>query len=158
VKDLYHSRDTAPQVIILDPAITVHTPLWLWLSSGIRSVDHAAETVCSTQPQPFTDATCLHGLTMLSASLRATKANPTDIDARLQSQLGVWLAATGIGRVLWGASHGIGHQLGAVAHVPHGHCSCVMLPNVMRYNADVNGQQQTMISTAMGRAGMPAAD
>ena len=61
---------------------------------------------------------------------------------RLESQMGVWLSTTGLGRIPWGASHGIGHQLGAVAGVPHGYCSCVMLPSVLRYNNEVNADQQ----------------
>jgi alcohol dehydrogenase class IV len=66
------------------------------------------------------------------------------------AKLAVWLATTGLGRVDWGASHGIGHQLGAVANVPHGHCSCVMLPSVLRWNRSVNAPQQAVVARAMG--------
>jgi alcohol dehydrogenase class IV len=150
VKDLYTGRLIGGQVVILDPAVTVYTPAGLWLSTGIRAVDHAVETICSRKPQPFTDATCIHALRLLSKSLPANRANPHDLSARLDSQLAVWLATTGLGRVDWGASHGIGHQLGAVANVPHGHCSCVMLPSVLRWNRSVNAQQQATVAQAMG--------
>jgi len=158
VKDIYSGREIGAQVVILDPALTVHTPEWLWLSTGVRAVDHAVETICSRRPQPFTDATCLHALTMLDASLRRNKQESLDLEARLQSQLGVWLASTGLGRVEWGASHGIGHQLGAVADVPHGHTSCVMLHNVLRYNLPANAARQALISEALGRPEVSAAD
>lgn len=158
VKDLYIGREIGGQVVILDPALTIHTPDWLWLSTGLRAVDHAVETVCSRLPQPFTDATCLHGLRMLNASLRINRQQPDDLEARLNSQLGVWLASTGLGRVDWGASHGIGHQLGAVADVPHGYCSCVMLPSVLRYNHAVNADRQRLISEAFGEPERLAAD
>ncbi|SMH39321.1 iron-containing alcohol dehydrogenase [Azospirillum agricola] len=151
VKDLYTGRHIGGQVVILDPAVTVHTPERLWLSTGIRAIDHAVETVCSRGPQPFTDATGLHGLAMLGRSLRANRERPDDLGARLESQLGVWLATTGLGRVDWGASHGIGHQLGAVAGVPHGHCSCVMLPAVLRWNRPVNADRQALVARALGR-------
>ncbi|MGH8030900.1 MAG: iron-containing alcohol dehydrogenase [Luteimonas sp.] len=151
VKDLYHGRYIGGQVVILDAAVTVHTPADLWVSTGIRAVDHAVETICSRSPQPFTDATCLHGLTMLSKSLRTNHVSPDDLDARLESQLAVWLASTGLGRVEWGASHGIGHQLGAVANVPHGHCSCVMLPSVLIWNRAVNAERQVLVARALGR-------
>jgi alcohol dehydrogenase class IV len=151
VKDLYTGRYIGAQVVILDAAVTVHTPHDLWVSTGIRAIDHAVETVCSRGPQPFTDATCLQGLKLLSASLKLNHSTPTDLNARLESQLGVWLASTGLGRVEWGASHGIGHQLGAVANVPHGHCSCVMLPSVLAWNFHVNSERQRMVANAMGR-------
>lgn len=158
VKDLYTGREIGAQVAILDPRVTVHTPDWLWLSTGIRAVDHAVETICSRAPQPFTDATCLHALGLLDRSLRRNKAAPEDLDARLESQLGAWLASMGLGRVEWGASHGIGHQLGAVADVPHGHTSCVLLPSVLRYNRPANGEQQKRVAAAMGRPNDEAAD
>ena len=150
VKDLYTGRLIGGQVVILDPAATLYTPPGLWLSTGIRAVDHAVETICSRKPQPFTDATCIHALRLLSKSLPANHANPGDLAGRLDSQLAVWLATTGLGRVDWGASHGIGHQLGAVANVPHGHCSCVMLPSVLRWNLSVNAAQQEMVAQALG--------
>jgi len=78
--------------------------------------------------------------------------------ARLDCQLGVWLASTGLNRIEWGASHGIGHQLGAVANVPHGHCSCVMLPSVLRYNEPVNVDRQAMVAQTLDREGWSAAD
>ncbi len=158
VKDLYAGREIGAQVVILDPALTIHTPEWLWLSTGVRAVDHAVESVCSRTAQPFTDATCLHGLTMLARSLRRTKSHPDDLDARLESQVGVWLAATGLGRVELGASHGIGHELGAVADVPHGYTSCVLLHHVLRHNHEINASRQAMVSRALGDPAAQAGD
>ena len=157
VKHLYTGREIGGDAVILDPEATVHTPGWLWLSTGMRAVDHAVESLCSKAPQPFTDATCARGLSMLAASLRRNAKAPDDLEARLESQMGVWLATTGLGRIPWGASHGIGHQLGAVAGVPHGHCSCVMLPSVLRYNEPVNSEQQKAVAAAM-ESSLPAAD
>ncbi|MDH3661473.1 MAG: iron-containing alcohol dehydrogenase [Alphaproteobacteria bacterium] len=157
-KHLYTGREIGGDAVILDPDITVHTPEWLWLSTGMRAVDHAVESLCSKAPQPFTDATSARGLAMLATSLRQNREAPDDLDARLESQMGVWLATTGLGRIPWGASHGIGHQLGAVAGVPHGHCSCVMLPSVLRYNYEVNADQQKMVASAMDRRDLEAGD
>jgi len=157
VKDLYTGRLIGGQVVILDPAVTVHTPDWLWLSTGVRAVDHAVETICSRRPQPFTDATCTHALGLLQRCLPLNKTDPGNLEARLDSQLAVWLATTGLGRVDWGASHGIGHQLGAVAGVPHGYCSCVMLPSVLRWNKSINATRQEIVSRALGNAGDAAA-
>ena len=157
-KDVYRGRELCPVAVILDPSISLHTPDWLWFSTAIRAVDHAVESICSSTAHPFTDATCLHGLRLLARSLRATKANPDDLDQRLQSQVGAWLVSSGIARGQHGASHGIGHSLGAVAGVPHGQCSCVLLPAVLRFNLAVNAAQQAMVSEALERPGMAAAD
>lgn len=158
VKDAYSANEMAARSVILDPEATLETPDWLWLSTAIRSVDHAVETLCSSAPQPLPDAGASQALWMLSAALPATKREPENLSARLSCQLAVWLATMGLARVPYGASHGIGHQLGAVADVPHGHCSCVLLPSVMRYNAAVNAERQTMVAAAMGAPDRPAAD
>lgn len=158
VKDAYIARDSAPAAVILDPAATLHTPDWLWLSTGVRAVDHAVETLCSRSAQPLPDATAIHALRMFAEALPRTKEKPDDLAARRDCQIAVWLAGFGLGRVEYGASHGIGHQLGAVGGVPHGHTSCVMLPSVLRWNAPVNAGRQALVSEALGRAGEAAAD
>lgn len=158
IKDAYFSRDSAGIAVFLDPAVTVFTPDWLWLSTGVRAVDHAVETICSRSAQPLPDATAIHALKMFARALPASRDNPDDLEARQECQLAVWLAAFGLARVEYGASHGIGHQLGAVAGVPHGHTSCVLLPSVLRWNADVNHEQQQIVSAAFRRGDEPAAD
>lgn len=158
IKDAYFGRDSIPIAVVLDPAVTVHTPEYLWLSTGVRAVDHAVETICSAAPQILPDAAAIHALKLFATALPRSRAAPDDVAARLDCQQAVWLATMGLGRVPYGASHGIGHQLGAVAGVAHGHCSCVMLPSVLRYNAAVNADRQALVSEAMGQPGVPAAD
>ena len=148
-----------PRSVILDPADTVHTPEWLFLSTGIRAVDHAVEDICSINAQPLSDGTSLHALRLLSRGLRAVKADPADLEARLDCQLGSWMSIMGSQNgVQKGASHGIGHVLGGTAGVPHGYTSCVMLPPVLRFNEPVNAERQAWVSEALGRPGVKAAD
>ena len=144
--------------VILDPRITVHTPDRLWLSTGVRAVDHAVEALCSINAQPLIDATSVRALALLGRSLKRYATDPTDLAARLDGQMGAWLAATSIRRTEYGASHGLGHALGADAGVPHGITSCVLLPTVMRHNADVCARQMAEIAAALGDAHRPAAD
>ena len=72
-----------PRAVVLDPAITVHTPEWLWLSTGVRAVDHAVETFCSIDGNPYTDSTALQALRLLGRGLPAVKRDPADLAARL---------------------------------------------------------------------------
>jgi len=144
--------------VILDPRISVHTPARLWLSTGVRAVDHAVEALCSVNAQPLIDATSVRALALLGRSLKRYVQSPDDLDARLDGQLGAWLAATSIRRTEYGASHGLGHALGADAGVPHGITSCVLLPTVMRYNAEACAPQMAEIAAALGEPGRPAAD
>ena len=159
VKEIYVHPQAAPRTVILDPAVTVHTPEWLWLSTGIRAVDHAVEDLCSISSKPLSDGTSFHALRLLARGLRAVKADAKDLTARLDCQLGSWMSIIGSSAgVEKGASHGIGHVLGGTAGVPHGYTSCVMLPHVLRFNYPVNAERQNLVSEALGRPGEPAAE
>jgi maleylacetate reductase len=145
--------------VVLDPRASLHTPEWLFLSTGIRAVDHAVEDICSPECQPISEAASYHALKLLGRGLSGAKADPLDLDARLDCQLGAWMSMVGSQTgVPKGASHGIGHVLGGTAHVPHGYTSCVMLPHVLRFNQPVNAERQALVSEALGRPGEPAAD
>jgi maleylacetate reductase len=158
-KELIRHPRIMPTTVILDPAITVHTPEWLWLSTGIRAVDHCVEGVCSNEAHAYGDAQALQGLALLAQGLPAVKANPKDLAARLACQQGSWLSMGPLAAgVPMGASHGIGYILGGLFDVPHGHTSCIMLPYVMRWNKPVNAARQTLISAAMGKAGDDAGE
>ena len=148
-----------PISVILDPAVTLRTPEWLFLSTGIRAVDHAVETYLSIDANAYYDGACLQALRLLGEGLPRVKADPSDLDARLKCLMGAWMSMTGIiAGARLGASHAIGHILGGSAGVPHGHTSCIMLPYVLEWNAAVNGERQKEIATAMGRAGNPASE
>ena len=159
VKELFRHPDIIPASVILDPAITLHTPEWLFLSTGIRAVDHCVEGICSAEAHPFADAQALRGLALLSSGLPKVKAAPADLQARLDCQLGSWLSMGPLASgVPMGASHGIGYVLGAMFDIPHGHTSCIMLPAVMRWNKPANARRQELVAVTMGRSGQEAAD
>jgi alcohol dehydrogenase class IV len=159
VKELFRHPRMMPNAVVLDPAVTVHTPEWLFLSTGIRAVDHCVEGFCSAEANPYADAQALHGLGLLCRGLARVKADPGDLDARLDCQIGAWLSMAPIASgVPMGASHGIGYVLGAAFDIPHGHTSCIMLPAVMRWNKPANAARQAMVAAAMGHPGEEAAD
>jgi maleylacetate reductase len=159
VKELFLHPNIIPASVILDPAITLHTPEWLFLSTGIRAVDHCVEGICSNEAHPFADAQALRGLALLASGLPKVRATPADLQARLDCQFGSWLSMGPLASgVPMGASHGIGYVLGAMFDIPHGHTSCIMLPAVMRWNRPANVGRQALVSAAMGRPGEDAAD
>src|SRR5947209_3207495 len=159
VKEMLHHRLTIPRAVILDPALTVRTPEWLFLSTGIRAVDHCVEALCSHEAHPYADAQALKGLSMLANGLSRVKASPGDVGARMDCQIGTWLSMGPLSAgVPMGASHGIGYVLGAAYNVPHGYTSCVMLPSVMRWNEPENAERQALVSAALGHPGRDAAE
>jgi maleylacetate reductase len=151
VKEALRHPLLMPRAVILDPWLSLHTPEWLWLSTGIRAVDHCVEGICSREAHPYGDAQALKGLSMLAQALPRVKADAQNLDARMDCQIGTWLSTGPLASgVPMGASHGIGYVLGAEFGVPHGYTSCVMLPSVMRWNKSVNAERQAQVAAAMG--------
>jgi maleylacetate reductase len=156
-KQSFRHRLLAPRCVILDPAATLPTPDWLLLCTGIRAVDHAAESYCSPRATLATEALSLQGLRLLHRALPAIRRNPRDLAPRLEAQIGMWQAIAPLASgVPTGASHGIGYALGSTFGVAHGHTSCVMLPAVLKWNAAINAGRQEALSEAMGAPGRPA--
>ena len=158
LKEKYTGDDICPQVVILDPEITVHTPEWLWLSTAIRSVDHAVEGLCSVSSNPLIPPMALNSLQLFASSLRKTHKNKDDIISRSMSQKAVWMIAKNLGNTPMGASHGIGYLLGSIGSVPHGYTSCVMLPAVLKWNESFNKEKQRWIANALGRPNLTASE
>ncbi|HZZ52273.1 MAG TPA: iron-containing alcohol dehydrogenase [Pseudonocardia sp.] len=162
VKDLYLSPTLVPKTVVLDAELAVHTPRDLWASTGMRSVDHAVEALCSTTAQPVTDALCADALRRLVQYLPISARDAGDLYSATQCQVAAWQSIFGLTNVNLGLSHGIGHQLGARCGVPHGITSCVMLPAVLEFNLEYTRAPQARIAeifaagmgeTAQGEAG-----
>lgn len=142
----------APISIILDPWLSLHTPEWLWLSTGVRAVDHAVETLVSNHSNAYYDGLAESGLRLLARALPAIKANGTNVEARLDSQIGAWQSIIPlVSGIPMGASHAIGHALGAHCGTPHGYTSCVMAASVQHWNAALNLPAHHLIQSIFGQ-------
>ena len=148
----YYHTDSMPDLIICDPYLATKTPEWVWMSTGVRSIDHAVETITNINvdlKNPYySDAieASKEALVLLMEGLILSKEDETNVGARDMCQRGAWKASLAIVRkVPMGASHAIGHILGYVGGVAHGHTSCVCMPAVQRFNYKVTSKQQDEI-------------
>ena len=142
-----------PTLVIQDPELSLTTPENIWLSTGVRAVDHCVETLCSLQSNPAGDLNAEKGLAALIPGLLLCKQDLGDLQARHLCQLGVVDAMSAVSSgVPLGASHAIGHQLGPFG-VGHGETSCILLPAVCKYNAakGANNERQAVASRLLLR-------
>ena len=116
-----------PPVVILDPEATLFTPEKLWLSTGIRALDHAVEGYLFGGEHPITDVTGLEGARRLMRYLPRSREEPEDVETRLELQIAAWLSYFGPLNTPMGLSHGLGRRIGASYGVPHGYTSCITL-------------------------------
>ena len=140
-----------PRFIFLDPKITIDTPTWLWGCTGIRSLDHAVESIYSPIHQPYVDTLALESITLLFQNLKRSTDNPTEMSARLACQIAAWLSFAGVQSVGTGLSHAIGRVIGATWNIPHGITSCLTLAEVMRQQARKYPDRLALIAKAEGQ-------
>lgn len=139
-----------PALVVLDPAVTAATPEALWLSSGIKALDHAIEgLLCSPTPQ-ITDTLALAGIQRMVRALSSPEWRAVPV--RLEAQLAAWSCYFAAANVQFGLSHRIGHVLGGSFGVPHSLTSCITLAPVMEAFAAIDPQRLNTIAAALDQA------
>jgi len=142
---------TVPGVVILDPGATIFTPETLWLSTGVRALDHAVEGYLYGGDHPITDVTGLEGARRLMRYLPRSRREPENQEVRLELQLAAWLAYFGPVNTPMGLSHELGRRMGATYKVPHGVTSCITLAPSLRVLRDrITDERWSELSEALG--------
>ena len=137
-------------LIMLDPVMTEGTPDWLWLSTGVKALDHCIERLYTTGNQPAIDAPILAAAEMLFTHLPKSRESDGDPEARLQCLVAAWMSMMGAPNFATGLSHAIGHILGVKYSVGHGYTSCVTQPYVMEFNRPVSAAKQALLARSAG--------
>ena len=137
-------------LIVLDPDMTEGTPDWLWLSSGVKALDHCIERLYCRGSQPATDATTAKAAEFLLQNLPHSREEMGNSDARLNCLMGAWMSMMGAPSVGSGLSHAIGHVIGVKYSVGHGYTSCVTQPYVMEFNRSASADKQALLAQAAG--------
>lgn len=149
-KDMYWEPRFAPVMAFLDADLAIHTPDWLWASTGIKTVDHCVEWYLSAGRTPFTDALVVDALQLLWRALPASLGDARDTDARQECQIAAWMSAYGALNVIGGLSHAIGHQLGARTRMVHGYTTSIVLPHALEFNRPASAPRQAALAQAIG--------
>lgn len=139
VKSGVYDPRVLPRTVINDPKLTLATPDWLWVTTGMRALDHAIECAYAIRHQPISDALASKSIALLTQHLPASIR--TEGDERLahrgHCQVAAWFSIYGAMNTRFGLSHLLGHQIGPRWNVPHGVTSCITLPNSMRFMAAI---------------------
>jgi alcohol dehydrogenase len=139
VKSGVYDPRVLPRTVINDPRLTLATPDWLWVSTGMRALDHAIECAYAIRHQPISDALASKAIALLTEHLPASIRTTGDerLAHRGQCQVAAWFSIYGAMNTRFGLSHLLGHQIGPRWNVPHGVTSCITLPNSMRFMAAI---------------------
>ena len=148
-------KKAAFRVALLDPDVTLSQPRIVSAVTGIDAVAHAIESFVCTKRNAFSQMCSLNAWRHLEPNFERVMAHPADRAARSAMQLGAHFAGMAIESAMLGVCHSCANPLTAHYGITHGVAIGVMLPHVIRFNAEdpaVDGLYSQMASSAASLA------
>jgi alcohol dehydrogenase len=145
------------RVAILDPALTVSQPQAVTAIAGYDALSHAVESYVTTKRNRMSDLFARDAWRLLDAHYERVLAEPGDIVARGAMLLGAHEAGIAIEQSMLGATHACANPLTAHYGTTHGVAIAVMLPRVVRWNANHVGDRYRELIQRRTRRSSPVA-
>jgi len=154
------SRTLVPEISLIDPRLLTTMPEWLNAATGLDALTHGIESFVSRAHNPLTDRHALHAVALITRHLPRTQLRPSETTPRLAMAQGSLEAGMAFTNAFLGVTHAMSHQVGGLLDAPHGVVNAVLLPHVIRFNAQVFPDRFVPLAAAGGiRAeGAPAAE
>lgn len=144
----------ACRMAILDPGMTVTQPPRVTALTGIDAIAHALETYVTKKRNLVSTLFSREAWRVLVESFPLVLAEPTDLNARSGMQLGACLAGLAIEHSMLGATHALANPLTAHYGIAHGQAIGLMLPHVLRFNAEeCDGWYRELVKSTPGMNG-----
>ena len=137
VKMACGDKQAAFRLAILDPELTLSQPPAVTAASGFDALAHAVETYVSTSRTPFSELFSREAWRLLEGNYETLFRDPKNLKARTAMQLGACYAGIAIENSMLGATHACANLLTARYGTVHGVALAMLLPTVVRWNANV---------------------
>lgn len=142
--------------VILDPSLLASAPRQVAALSGIDAISHALESFVSTAASPFSRLLALDAWQRLESAFTAHLDAPGDPEPAAAMMLGAHLAGAAIEASMLGAAHACANPLTATFGTRHGAAVALMLPHVVRLNAETSAPLYHRLAAAAGLSGIDA--
>ena len=128
-----------PDLALLDPELTLGLPAHVTAATGIDAMVHAIEAYASVNANnnPISRALAVEALGLMGCMLLRAVQKPDDLEARTGMLLGSMLAGQAFANSPVAAVHALAYPIGGHYKVPHGLSNALVLPHVLRFNAQV---------------------
>lgn len=143
-------EELTPDLVILDPNLTISLPAHLTAATGLDAVVHAIEACTVQRRNCFADAFGLHAIRLAKNHLLTAIEQPEDLNARGEMLLAATLAGAAIDSTGTGVAHCIGHALATIADVHHGRAVAIGLDVALGWNEVAVPEVHTAVAEALG--------
>jgi alcohol dehydrogenase len=133
------------RVALLDPSLTLSAPASVTAVAGYDAAAHAVETAVTTKRTPLSDGFSHQAWRLLSGAYEKVLARPNDFEMRSSMQVGAFLAGMAIEQSMLGAAHACANPLTARYDIVHGVALAMLLPHVVRWNADFAADRYALL-------------
>lgn len=150
-KKSIRSEALIPEIVIIDPELTVSAPSHVTAASGMDAITQLIESYISKRANPLTQALCLEGLKHAIPNLERAYQDGTNIEARSAMSYAAYLSGIALANSGLGMAHGIAAALGAVCNVPHGMACASLLPIALKTNQTTSRKEQVVLGKLFSR-------
>ncbi|WP_298860726.1 iron-containing alcohol dehydrogenase [uncultured Gimesia sp.] len=143
-------KKAACKIAILDPELTLTMPRSVTHVTGIDALSHALETFVTKPRNEISQLFSRRAWSLLANSFPKVLETPDDLTARGNMQLGAHFAGAAIENSMLGATHALANPLSAHFDLTHGVAIGIMLPHVIRFNAELVGEYYSVLAADIG--------
>jgi len=143
-----------PKRAICDPELTLGLPPGLTAATGLDALSHCIETYLSPRFNPPAEAIAVDGFARIWKALPKAVADGSDLALRSELMMGALQGGLTFQKGL-GAVHALSHALGGLKSLKlhHGTLNAILMPTVVRWNAEVVGAKIARLEKAAGIEG-----
>jgi alcohol dehydrogenase class IV len=144
------SRHLLPDLVILDPTLTLTLPPRITAATGMDAFVHSFESFISNKANPFSDMFALESMRLISKSLIKAYEEGSDLQARHDMLLGSTYGGMALTAAGTAAVHALAYPLGGKFNIPHGEANSMLLPHVTLFNMDHIEERMAMVARELG--------
>lgn len=139
-----------PDIVYVDPLLTLSVPPAITAFTGIDALTHCLEAYTNKFAQPFIDLFAYEGMRLIASNIETAVRNGTNIEAREKLAIGSLYGGFCLGPVNTAGVHALSYPLGSMYHLPHGLSNAVLLPYVMEFNIPAAVDRYATVAIALG--------
>ena len=139
-----------PDMVYVDPLLTVSVPPAITAATGLDALTHCLEAYTNKFSQPFIDMYAYEGMRLIAANIETAVNDGSNIEAREKVAMGSLLGGFCLGPVNTAGVHALSYPLGSMFHLAHGLSNALLLPYVMEYNIPAAAEKYASVALALG--------